>query len=56
MNMNETKPTGKDYVGSDGLYADVQRTMQLAAEMTTGWHADAIGLGTKKYTIINIDK
>lgn len=40
MNMNETKPTGKDYVGSDGLYADVQRTMQLAAEMNTGWHTE----------------
>ena len=40
MNMNETKPTGKDYVGSDGLYADVQRTMQLAAEMNSGWHTE----------------
>ena len=34
-------PTGKDYVGSDDLYADVQRTMQLSAEMNTGWHTEA---------------
>ena len=34
-------PTGKDYVGSDDLYADVQRTMQLLAEMNTGWHTEA---------------
>lgn len=34
------KPTGKDYVGSDDLYADVQHTMQLAAEMNTGWHTE----------------
>ena len=32
------EPTGKTYVGGDELYADVQRTMQLAAEMNTGWH------------------
>lgn len=41
MDMADTKPTGKDYVGSDELYADVQRTMQLAAEMNTGWHSEA---------------
>ena len=29
----DNKPTGQDYVGSDELYADVQRTMKLAAEM-----------------------
>jgi acetyltransferase-like isoleucine patch superfamily enzyme len=34
------KPTGKDHVGSDDLYADVQRTMRLAAEMNTGWHTE----------------
>ena len=34
--MND-KPTGKDYVGSDDLYADVQRTMRLCAEMNTGY-------------------
>ena len=34
-------PTGKDYVGSDDLYADVQRTMRLAAEMNTGYHTEA---------------
>lgn len=39
--MNNEKPTGKDYVGSDTLYADVQRTMQLAAEMNTGWHSES---------------
>ncbi len=38
--MSNTKPTGKDYVGSDSLYDDVQRTMRLAAEMNTGWHTD----------------
>lgn len=38
---NESKPTGKDYVGSDDLYADVQRTMRLCAEMNTGWHTEA---------------
>ena len=39
--MADIKPTGKDYVGSDELYADVQRTMQLVAEMNTGWHTEA---------------
>ena len=34
-------PTGKDYIGSDDLYADVQRTMRLAAEMNTGYHTEA---------------
>ena len=38
--MNNT-PTGKDYVGSDDLYADVQRAMRLAAEMNTGYHTEA---------------
>ena len=38
--MNTT-PTGKDYVGSDDLYADVQRTMRIAAEMNTGYHTEA---------------
>ncbi len=38
--MNNT-PTEKDYVGSDDLYADVQRTMRLAAEMNTGYHTEA---------------
>ena len=33
--------TGKTYVGSDKLYEDVQRTMQLAAEMNTGSHTEA---------------
>ena len=37
----ETKPTGKDYVGSDELYAGVQRTMRLCAEMNTGYHTEA---------------
>ena len=35
------KPTGKDYVGSDELYADVQRCMRLVAEMNTGYHTEA---------------
>ena len=38
--MNNT-PTGKDYVGSDDLYIDVQHTMRLAAEMNTGYHTEA---------------
>ncbi len=38
--MNDN-PTGKDYVGSDDLYADVQHTMQLCAEMNTGWHTES---------------
>ena len=38
--MNE-QPTGKTYVGSDELYADVQRCMELAAEMNTGYHTEA---------------
>lgn len=29
----DDKPTGKTYVGNDELYAEVQRTMQLAAYM-----------------------
>ena len=38
--MND-KPTGKDYVGSDELYADVQHCMRLVAEMNTGYHTEA---------------
>ena len=38
--MNE-QPTGKNYVGSDELYADVQRCMKLVAEMNTGYHTEA---------------
>jgi acetyltransferase-like isoleucine patch superfamily enzyme len=38
--MNTT-PTGKDYVGSDELYANVQKTMRLCAEMNTGYHTEA---------------
>lgn len=34
------EPNGKTYVGSDTLYADVQRTMRLCAEMNTGWHSE----------------
>ena len=33
--------TGKTYVGSDELYADVQRCMRLVAEMNTGYHTEA---------------
>ncbi len=39
--MMDKTPTGKDYVGSDELYAAVQRTMQLCAEMNTGYHTEA---------------
>ena len=38
--MENEKPTGKDYVGSDEVYAEVQRTMQLAAYMNTGWRPE----------------
>ncbi len=38
--MMNDKPTGKDYVGSDDLYADVQRTMRLCAEMNSGYHTE----------------
>lgn len=27
-------------MGSDALYADVQRTMRLAAAMNSGWHTE----------------
>ena len=37
----EQIPTGKTYVGSDELYADVQRTMRLCAEMNNGYHTEA---------------
>ena len=33
-------PSGKDYVGSDELYADVQKTMRLCAEMNTGYRTE----------------
>ena len=38
MNNN---PTGKDYVGSNELYADVQRCMRLVAEMNSGYRTEA---------------
>lgn len=41
MAMNE-QPTGKTYVGSDELYADVQRCMRLVAEMNSGVPAKVI--------------
>lgn len=31
----------EEYVGSNDLYAVVQHTMQVAAEMNTGWHDEA---------------
>ena len=34
-------PTGKTYVGSDELYAEVQRTIRLCAEINTGYHTEA---------------
>ena len=39
--MMDKTPTGKDYVGSDELYANVQKTMRLCAEMNTGYHTEA---------------
>ena len=35
------EPKGKTYIGSDELYADVQRTMRLCAEMNSGYHTEA---------------
>jgi acetyltransferase-like isoleucine patch superfamily enzyme len=35
-----TAPSGKDYVGSDEMYAVVQETMCLCAEMNTGYHSE----------------
>ena len=32
---------GKEYVGSDELYAEVQRTIRLCAEINTGYHTEA---------------
>ena len=37
--MSQTKPTGKDYVGSDELYKDIEYTMRIVAEMNTGPHS-----------------
>ena len=34
------RPGGKEYVGSDELYGEVQRTMRLCAEMNSGWHSE----------------
>lgn len=31
---------GEEYVGSDGLYADVHRTMQLTAELNNGYKTE----------------
>ncbi len=39
--MMDKTPSGKDYVGSDELYANVQRTMRLCAELNTGYHTEA---------------
>ncbi len=36
----DTNPTGKDYVGSNELYANVQKTMRLCAEMNTGYRTE----------------
>ncbi|MBR6083029.1 MAG: sugar O-acetyltransferase, partial [Salinivirgaceae bacterium] len=38
---NDEQFTGKTYVGSDELYADVQRCMALVAEMNTGYKTEA---------------
>ena len=39
--INNMEPTGKTYVGSDELYAEVQRTIRLCAEINTGYHTEA---------------
>lgn len=38
---NDEQFTGKTYVGSDELYADVQRCMALVAEMNTDYKTEA---------------
>lgn len=45
-------PTGKTYVGSDELYEEVQRTMQLAVYMNTGWRPEA---EVRDFTPLNIN-
>lgn len=35
-----TNNKGEEYVGSNEIYAEVQRTMQQAAIMNTGWHSE----------------
>ena len=41
MQTNESvKNTGEEYVGSNELYEDVHRTMQLAAKMNTGYKSE----------------
>ena len=51
------KPTGKDYVGSDELYAEVQRCMRLVAEMNTGYHTEAeVREYLRKITASEIDE
>ena len=37
----DERPTGKTYVGSDELYADVHRCMKLVTEMNTSYHTEA---------------
>ena len=39
--MTEDQHTGEKYVGSDELYADVRRCMELSAEMNTGYKTEA---------------
>ena len=41
LNRKKTMTQGKTYVGSDELYADVQRCMRLVAEMNTGYRTEA---------------
>lgn len=40
MSTEGNTRTGKDYVGSDALYAEVQRTMRLCAEMNSGYRTE----------------
>ena len=37
----DERPTGKIYVGSDELYADMDRCMKLVTEMNTSYHTEA---------------
>lgn len=38
---DKTAHSGKDYVGSDDLYADVHHTMQLVAELNCGYKPES---------------
>ncbi|MBR4325868.1 MAG: sugar O-acetyltransferase, partial [Bacteroidales bacterium] len=53
----ENQFSGKTYVGSDELYADVQRCMALVAEMNTGYKTESeVREFLRKITCSEIDE